>query len=276
MDASIRKVTRGGFTIIQNSLSQNENLSWEQRGMLLYLLSLPENFKIHKTYLHKKSKKNGRDASIRVFDELVAMGYITEEFDKGKNPPERIYTVYDESILPIHENQESVSKPLSSRIPENQYTENQYTENQGLINTIEKNSIYMPTGVFERFKVYNDVNYSDSNYIILTTGLDTGIIITEFLFLDWVNHHQQRDLMGWKRNYDNVNLETCVSKFFLDYNNEQFESWKHTKNAFKRYLRRKPKKESITPIREQKPPKTSEITQEMKDEVKKRASSRFQ
>lgn len=63
------------FTVIPNSIAQDENLTWEERGMLLFLQSLPQDWKIYKSSLHNFSK-NGDTNTRRVFDNLVEKGYI--------------------------------------------------------------------------------------------------------------------------------------------------------------------------------------------------------
>ena len=63
------------FTVIPNSIAQDDNLTWEERGMLLFLQSLPQDWKIYKSSLHNFSK-NGDTNTRRVFDNLVEKGYI--------------------------------------------------------------------------------------------------------------------------------------------------------------------------------------------------------
>jgi hypothetical protein len=67
------------YTTIPNDLLQDKTLSWQARGLLVYLLSLPGDWVINKTYLHRGSEQNGRDATITAFEELVTAGYIKKE-----------------------------------------------------------------------------------------------------------------------------------------------------------------------------------------------------
>ncbi|MET1995582.1 hypothetical protein [Enterococcus faecium] len=78
-DGSILKFNRNkGYESIPRELSQNENLSYEARGLLISLASYPDNFKVYKGELYKRSEKNGRRKIDRVWEELVNEGYILQ------------------------------------------------------------------------------------------------------------------------------------------------------------------------------------------------------
>jgi predicted transcriptional regulator len=67
-----------GFESIPRELLQDENLSLEAIGLLSHICSLPETWKIYKTQLYKKFKKNKRTSVQRIWKELVETGYILE------------------------------------------------------------------------------------------------------------------------------------------------------------------------------------------------------
>lgn len=67
-----------GFESIPRELLQDENLSLEAIGLLSHICSLPETWKIYKTQLYKKFKKNKRTSVQRIWKELVESGYILE------------------------------------------------------------------------------------------------------------------------------------------------------------------------------------------------------
>jgi hypothetical protein len=67
------------YATLPNDLLQDATISWQARGLLVFLLSLPSDWIINKTYLHKFSEKNGRDATITAFEELVEAGYIKKD-----------------------------------------------------------------------------------------------------------------------------------------------------------------------------------------------------
>jgi hypothetical protein len=63
----------------------NPNLSWKAKGLLSFLLSLPERWAVYKTNLHQFSK-DGRDGTVAAFNELIDVGYIQvyERKDNGR------------------------------------------------------------------------------------------------------------------------------------------------------------------------------------------------
>lgn len=75
------------FTIVTNEIIRNDKLSWKARGMLIYLLSLPNDFSIYKSEIIKHSPSEGRIAFDKGWDELKEQGYIKEQpkrAEKGK------------------------------------------------------------------------------------------------------------------------------------------------------------------------------------------------
>ena len=91
---------RKNFTIIPNEALNDPRLSWEARGMLAYLLSKPDNWKVLPKALINETKA-GKDVVYRVLNELEAAGYITEEQHHKKDgtftPMERV--VHEISLI---------------------------------------------------------------------------------------------------------------------------------------------------------------------------------
>ena len=75
------------FTVIPNSIGSNTNLSFGAMGLLLHLLQLPKNWKIHTWQLAKhyqgKKRGNGLDSVKVMMRELKDEGYIV--YEKIKN-----------------------------------------------------------------------------------------------------------------------------------------------------------------------------------------------
>lgn len=63
------------FTILSNEILQSETLSFKAKGMLAYLLSLPSDWVLYKSQLHKNCKE-GVDAIRSIWKELEEEGYI--------------------------------------------------------------------------------------------------------------------------------------------------------------------------------------------------------
>lgn len=132
------------FTTLPNSIFRAK-MSLQATGLLCYLLHLPGDWKIRKTELFNNFK-NGRDATIKAFNELILSGYIEEEPQRTKTGKfsGNDYFVYDEPYFkaPITENQETVQKQpyFGKPITEKPLTEKPFTENQALINNIGNNN----------------------------------------------------------------------------------------------------------------------------------------
>jgi len=84
--AVIRKHSENQYTKISNTTLRSDDLSWEATGMLAYLLSHSNQFKISIASL-ARAKQNGMNATRRILKELREKGYIhfsgTEKDDKG-------------------------------------------------------------------------------------------------------------------------------------------------------------------------------------------------
>lgn len=90
------------YTCVSNEILQRKDMSMRAKGLLVYLLSLPENWEIHKTELQKHFT-DGRDAVFRAFEELEKKGYIQVKKYRDQEGKFRVdYTVYEEPIKPQH------------------------------------------------------------------------------------------------------------------------------------------------------------------------------
>lgn len=101
-----------GFESIPRELLQDENLSLEAIGLLSHICSLPETWKIYKTQLYKKFKKNKRTSVQRIWKELVESGYILEfrKREGKKYVYEYVYSLTPFSTDEISDVVESMSK----------------------------------------------------------------------------------------------------------------------------------------------------------------------
>lgn len=67
------------FAIIPNETAQDSQLSFEARGVLTLMLSMPDDWAIHKEWLIKQSPKCGRDKMTRILKELIDCGYVVKK-----------------------------------------------------------------------------------------------------------------------------------------------------------------------------------------------------
>jgi hypothetical protein len=72
---TIRKAKKSTFTSIPNVLAQDNDLSLKARGLMLYILSLPDDWVIRVNHLTKVMKE-GRDSILSALKELKKFKYI--------------------------------------------------------------------------------------------------------------------------------------------------------------------------------------------------------
>jgi len=89
---------KSNYTCVSNDIIQNKDLSLQAKGLLVYLLSLPADWEVHKTEIWKHHK-NGRDSVFRAWKELQQLGYITEKKYREKGRFQTQYTIHEEPCL---------------------------------------------------------------------------------------------------------------------------------------------------------------------------------
>ena len=83
--AQVRIEKESAFSVFENTLLQNPNLSLKAKGLLVYMLSLPEDWDYSIVGLSQKCKE-GKSSIRGAIAELMAEGYITRHLarnDKG-------------------------------------------------------------------------------------------------------------------------------------------------------------------------------------------------
>ena len=85
------------YVMINKVFLNDEHLSWKAKGLLTYLLSLPDDWQIYETELTKHSK-DGKDSTKTTIKELIDNGYI-ERLDRVRDSKGRLssynYNVYE-------------------------------------------------------------------------------------------------------------------------------------------------------------------------------------
>lgn len=79
--AIFKAIVHSEYAQIPNSTLQDESLSFEARGVLAMLLSMPNDWEVHKSWVVSQSKA-GKDKVNSIFKELEDQGYIRK--DKGQ------------------------------------------------------------------------------------------------------------------------------------------------------------------------------------------------
>jgi hypothetical protein len=132
-----RKVNRN-FTTIPNDPIVDERLSFEALGLLTYLLSRPDNWRVCVEQL-KTRGSIGRDKAYRLLTDLMHLGYIIRRQvrdAKSKQFGVYEYIVYDEpqkaleEDKPLPENPETAKTAKTEPLPEKPLPAEPYPANQ--------------------------------------------------------------------------------------------------------------------------------------------------
>ncbi|UKA27168.1 conserved phage C-terminal domain-containing protein [Photobacterium damselae subsp. damselae] len=86
--AIIRTKRKQKFTIINNDVYADNQLSWQAQGLLSYVLSKPDDWNISPAQLSKvtkgTAKPTGRDGVYSILKELINCGYVTRTQKKSQ------------------------------------------------------------------------------------------------------------------------------------------------------------------------------------------------
>lgn len=74
--AIIKAKITNNYVVIPNSSAQDLNLSFEARGVLALMLSMPDDWAMHRSWLMEQSANCGRDKIIRILKELEDNHYL--------------------------------------------------------------------------------------------------------------------------------------------------------------------------------------------------------
>ena len=83
--AIIRRRVRSNFTTLNNELIRDRRISWKALGILVFVLSLPDNWQLRLSHLSKeKEVGSGRDATRAGLKELQQAGYLCIQRERGE------------------------------------------------------------------------------------------------------------------------------------------------------------------------------------------------
>ena len=94
--AVLKNKTQGNFTIVSQSIMRDRNLSIAERGMLITLLSLPDNRHLTIKGLCE-ILPDGKDKKGSTLNSLIDKGYVIRERSMGENGK------FDSMDLEVHE-----------------------------------------------------------------------------------------------------------------------------------------------------------------------------
>jgi hypothetical protein len=124
----------GNTVVIPNETAQDHALSWASRGLLLYMLSMPANWRLNERHLIGQSPK-GRDHLRQIVRELEAHGYLRRSAVRGPGGTvsHSIWEVWDTRQEP-------------SEMPPLPETEKPATEKPSEVRTQLQSGVYPWTG----------------------------------------------------------------------------------------------------------------------------------
>lgn len=134
--AILKNKTQGNYTIVSNGILKNQSLSLKDRGLIITLLSLPDNWAFTINGL-SKIIPDGKDSIKNSLKHLEELGYVSKTQNRGEfgKYGNIVIEVHETPILPIVENP-LTEKPLTGKpVPENlsQYNNNKYNTNKSII-----------------------------------------------------------------------------------------------------------------------------------------------
>lgn len=106
--AILRNASRGKYTVLNNGIFRDENISAKSLGILAKMLSLPDNWEFSETGLCSIFRKDGRDSIRSGLKELEENGYLVRSRvrDESGKLTSAEWTVSDQPMLenPMLEN----------------------------------------------------------------------------------------------------------------------------------------------------------------------------
>ena len=110
--AIIRQKRKERFSIVDNKVIEDERLSFKARGLLIYMLSKPDDWKFYTEELAKRSNKDGISAIKTALNEIEDAGYLTRKQGHKKNGK---FTSQDWILTDTSTNSPQVEKPLADK-----------------------------------------------------------------------------------------------------------------------------------------------------------------
>ncbi len=110
--AIIRKKQKERFSIVDNKVIEDKRLSFKARGLLIYMLSKPDDWKFYTEELAKRSDKDGISAIKSALNEIESTGYLTRKQEHKKNGQ---FASQDWILTDISTISPQVEKPLADK-----------------------------------------------------------------------------------------------------------------------------------------------------------------
>lgn len=172
-----RKRKESDFTQLSNKMLRDARLSWKARGLLAYMLSMPDDWVFYESELINHSEKDGITSLRSAMKELKNAGYVSKVALKDENGKIKRWVTY------VEEEPNQITGNLQcgkSTIWENHHVENQtlpisINTNTDITNTDNTNTITAPasSSVIEYInsKLYENPNKMQQSRLNELLGL---------------------------------------------------------------------------------------------------------
>jgi hypothetical protein len=218
----IRRTTRptSNFYCLNNAIVSDKELSWAARGLLVFLLTKPDNWRISPAHLVGETKsaigkQSGRDHVYALLNELICAGYIARE----------------------------QIRDVSGKIDDVDYIVNEVKAKDGVVVDAQA-SITAQTKPMKAIKATkNNTNQVTKDTKLLTDSPDTEKPDTAFptLTKNEIKQERKEELLPTLPEKASANKTVVRSSFYFDPNSLEIESGvmdKTESNAVRAYLAR--------------------------------------
>lgn len=198
--AVLRKVKKTDYTVVDNNIFKNKQLTLKAKGMICTMLSLPDDWNFSEDGLVSLSN-DGKAAIRNTLKELMQFGYLRRERrrdDKGVLR-EYIYTVYEEPNLENQKLEPTCDYPtLEKPTLENRNTYK--ILNNKILNNKNKKEIYIKEKK-ESYGTYGRIKLTSDEYLRLVNEYGEDFIKQQIEYLD-----EYIESNNNKNKYTNFNL----------------------------------------------------------------------
>lgn len=205
---------KGNFYILDKRISEDTNLSWGARGMLIFLLGKPDNWRVSIQNLVNETggskRKSGRDAVYAFLAELKEAGYITVFQNRSGSG------IFGETDYLVHEHSEpltEIPEPDNSPHPDLPDTVTPETvnpdagkpntanptltstQNQEISTTTTKEPETLGQSSSRNFLLETlETEFDRSDHL---TVLDIDLVAIKPIVCEWVLAHSERSVQDW-------------------------------------------------------------------------------
>ena len=216
----------GNFVTVHKNFIHDPNISWKAKGILLYLLSRPDDWQVYEKELEKHSL-DGRDSLKNGIKELETTGYIVrtrKRDDKGRLR-EYEYSVYEQpnqnglpNVGKTNTGLSNVGKPVPTN---NDFTNNDLTNNNNTNN--DGNTMSSSSTVYPYKSIIEHLNQSTGKNYKPTTRKTKDLIKARFkdgfdeqAFQTVINNKLLNGkVLKWKSSYDQKHYSVLNLKAIL-------------------------------------------------------------